>query len=314
MELECLPFSLGECVRESLKVLASLAREKHIRLALQIQPGTPDVVIGDPQRIRQILLNLVSNAIKFTERGGITISIDKEREEGQRVHLHIEVADTGIGIPPEKLAVIFEPFRQADGSTTRKYGGTGLGLAICARLVKLMNGTLEVESCVGSGSRFHIRLPLARTPVQLAREEPEVSLDASFDTNGNGWPLQVLLVEDDPVSRRIASRILEKRGYTVVTAENGREALEVLDQVPVELILMDVQMPEVDGLTATRIIREREGVGFGHRLPIYILTANAMSGDRERCMAAGADGYLTKPLEPADLHRALDEIRLRING
>ena len=314
MELEHVPFSLGECARESLKVLASLAREKHLPLALEIQPGAPDIFIGDPQRLRQILLNLVSNAIKFTERGGVTVSIGKERDEGTRVHMHLAVADTGIGIPSEKLAVIFEPFRQADGSTTRKYGGSGLGLAICARLVKLMDGSIEVESRVGSGSRFHVRLPLCRTPVRPADPEPDIVPDAKAHPNGNGWPVQVLLVEDDPVSRRVATRILEKRGYHVVTAENGREALELLEQVPVELVLMDVQMPEVDGLTATRVIREREGAGSGPRLPIYILTANAMAGDRERCLAAGADGYLTKPLEPADLHRALDEVRLRMTG
>lgn len=312
MELEFVPCSVSECARESLKTLASLAREKQLYLHLDIRSGTPDSLIADPQRMRQILLNLVSNAIKFTDRGGVTVAIAAEHEEARRVTLRLTVSDTGIGIPQEKRSVIFEPFRQADGSTTRKYGGTGLGLAICARLIRLMSGSIWVESEPGVGSRFHVLVTLAKN---LAPDgvQAELPLDytGAAGSTGIGGPVQVLLVEDDPVSRRIASRILEKRGYGVINAGNGREALEMLDHISVELILMDVQMPEVDGLAATRIIREREASG-ARRLPIYILTANAMSGDRERCLAAGADGYLTKPIEPAELIRALDEIRLRL--
>lgn len=311
MELELVPCSVSELARESLKTLASLAREKHLYFHLDIRPGTPDSLIADPQRMRQIILNLVSNAIKFTDRGGVTVTITGEQEEARRVSLHLTVSDTGIGIPQGKRSVIFEPFRQADGSTTRKYGGTGLGLAICARLVRLMNGSIWVESEPGVGSRFHVLVTLAKNPAPVRPSPSELSSDHTGAAGlSSGEPMQVLLVEDDPVSRRIASRILEKRGYVVINAENGREALEMLDQISVELVLMDVQMPEVDGLTATRLIRERES-GESPRLPIYILTANAMSGDRERCLAAGADGYLTKPLEPADLNRALDEVRLR---
>ncbi len=310
MELERINFSLNECVRESLKTLASLAREKRLDLQLQIHPHTPDSLIGDPQRIRQILLNLVSNAIKFTDRGSVVVGVRTQAQDQLRVVLHITVSDTGIGIPKEKLGFIFEPFRQADGSTTRKYGGTGLGLAICARLVKLMKGTMWVESEAGSGSHFHVLVTLEKSlePISV-RDAGSRTSGALQGENGNE-PVRVLLVEDDAVSRRVASRVLEKRGYLVLTAENGREALEVLEQCPVELVLMDVQMPEVDGLTATRIIREREGLS-GSRLPIYILTANAMAGDRERCLAAGADGYLTKPLEPAELFRTVEQVRAR---
>ena len=306
LELESAPFNATHHLQETLKPLALRAREKGLYLDWQVAPGVPETIVGDAGRLRQILINLVGNSIKFTERGGVTVAIScYEKEESL---LHYAIADTGIGIPKEKLGQIFEAFTQADGSTTRRYGGTGLGLAISAQLVDMMKGRIWVESEPGRGSTFHItarfQIPIARAAIAAARTAPP-SRPADM---GRPAPraLRVLLAEDNDVNRLLATRILEKRGHFVLAVENGRLAVTAAEEL-FDVALMDVQMPVMDGFTATAAIRAREMETGGH-LPIIALTAHAMTGDRERCIAAGMDAYVTKPIDPAELFAAIERL------
>jgi signal transduction histidine kinase/DNA-binding response OmpR family regulator len=445
LEFEPVPFALRDAVAETLKTLAPLAHAKGLELAYLVAPGVPDDVVGDPGRFGQVLLNLVGNAIKFTQQGEVAVEIALEDADGDGATMHVRVRDTGIGIPVEKQQMIFEAFSQADGSTTRRYGGTGLGLAITRRLVALMGGRVWVESEPGEGSVFHFtprfRLadePVTRTPPLsraalsglrvLAVDDNETNrrlLDAMLtawgvrptvvDGGGSalaaleaayaesapyglvlldahmpgidgfevavrmranpslGSPtimllssdqqrgdlsrcrqlgivrslikpvtpselldailvalreetdtrpavpvpapaasprrrLRMLVAEDNRVNQQLVTRMLEKAGHVVVVAANGREAVAAVERQAVDLILMDVQMPEMDGLAATAAIRRREALGHGRRLPIIALTAHAMAGDREMCVAAGMDDYLTKPIKRDDLLQALDRV------
>ena len=446
LELEPVPFALRDSIAEALKSLALRAHEKGPELVYSVTPDVPDALVGDLGRLRQIVLNLVGNSIKFTERGEVAVHVQMEAETSEDVTLRVAVRDTGIGIPQEKQRLIFEPFAQADNSTTRRYGGTGLGLAITRRLVELMGGQLSVESEVGRGSVFHFtaRLGRAREPVPrrapadprilrgyavLAADDNEtnrrflhdtfaswrmrptvvgggraalaaleearaagspfglVVLDARMpDMNGLavaerlredptfagttillvtsdpqsgdiarcqelgmarylvkpvtpselldaillglgepvetvaaapprtqpgvGEPprrLRVLVAEDNPVNQMLLSRMLEKRGHIVVVVADGRKVLTALEEEPFDLVLMDVQMPEMDGFEATAAIRQREANTPGRRrIPIIAVTAHALKGDRERCLAAGMDDYLAKPLKPEDLSAVLN--------
>jgi CheY-like chemotaxis protein len=264
-------------------------------------------VAGDDQRLQQVILNLVGNAIKFTASGEIRVEVRLESGDTQPTTLEFVVADTGVGVRPEKQDAIFAPFEQADGSTTRKYGGTGLGLAISTKLVEMMHGRIWIESPwldaesgrTIAGSAFHFTAQFApgKAPVRV---EP---------ANAGPAPehLRVLLAEDNAVNRILAIRVLERRGHTVLVAENGCEALEILARERVDVILMDIQMPEMDGFQATAAIREKEKTSGG-RVPIVALTANAMRGDGERCLAQGMDAYLAKPFRIADLDRVLGEV------
>ena len=457
LDLHPAPIRLRDCVGDALKPLALRAHTKGLELAYHVRAEAPDSVVADPTRLRQVLLNLAGNAIKFTEKGEVVVEVSmkdeapstKEGETGLSavpgaspcVLLHFSVRDTGIGVPPEKLASIFDPFVQADGSTTRKYGGTGLGLSICRRLVAMMGGRLWVESAVGMGSTFHFTArfgvgPVAEEPptpspatleglavlvvddnatncriledvlrnwrmnpttvrdgpealralgraaeagepfplvlldavmpgmdgfmlAEEIRKRPELAAAAvmmlsSADRRGDaercralgltrylvkpvnqsdlldallealaapapapashqtprpqgtpptGPSLRVLLAEDNLVNQRLAIRILEKQGHEVTPVLNGREAVVALDKQAFDVVLMDVQMPVLDGMEATAEIRRREGAG--RRTPIIALTAHALMGDRERCLAAGMDGYLSKPIQGAELARAL---------
>jgi signal transduction histidine kinase/FixJ family two-component response regulator len=300
LELDPVPFRLRETVEDLLKPLALRARAKGLRLASEVGPDVPDGLVGDPTRLRQVLINLVGNALKFTERGEVVVGVERQKGEGEGVLLRFRVRDTGIGIPAEKLQLIFEPFEQADGSTTRKYGGTGLGLAICARLVELMGGRIGVDSAAGVGSTFHFTARFGLAPEAPAR--PAAAPEAA--PRAGVRPLRVLLAEDNVINQRLAVRLLEKLGHTAVVATTGREALEALREQAFDLVLMDVQMPDLGGLEATAAIRTAER-GTGRRLPIIALTAHAMKGDRERCLAAGMDDYLSKPIKPQELSDAL---------
>src|SRR5438094_670327 len=447
LEVETIPFSLRESLGDTMKTLALEAHRKGLELAYEIQPGTPDALLGDPVRLGQIVLNLVGNAIKFTERGEVVMRVQPQSSDRGEVNCYFTVSDTGIGIDEEKQSAIFAPFLQGDTSTTRIYGGTGLGLSVSERLVEMMNGRIWVESESGKGSIFHftVRFGLqtlaqgeqgaidfkglrtlvvedhavsrrilvdtlkrwnieaheaencrsvtetleqakrAKAPFRLVllddtlpgvdsyelaaqirksprlgvqsvivlgsalrREEKGERLDSEVLScltkpvkqselldavrSGSGIPtrsgaqraaperpqrikpaLHILLVEDNPVNRRLAQHVLEKEGYTVVAADNGAAALKTLERKRFDLVLMDVQMPRMDGIETTTAIRNREKITGGYT-PIVALTAHAMVGDRERCLKAGMDGYLIKPIQPATLLEAIEQLHLVSGG
>ena len=443
LEVETIPFSLRESLGDTMKTLALEAHRKGLELAYEIQPDTPDALLGDPVRLGQIVLNLVGNAIKFTERGEVVMRVQPRLIDGGEVNCYFTVSDTGIGIDEEKQSAIFAPFLQGDTSTTRIYGGTGLGLSVSERLVEMMNGKIWVESESGKGSIFHftVRFGLqtvaqgeqgaidfkgvralvvedhavsrrilvdtlkrwniealeaencksvtetleqakrAKAPFRLVllddtlpgvdsyelaaqirksprlgvqfvivlgsalrREEKGERLDSEVLScltkpvkqselldavrSGSGIPtrsgarraapgrpqrikpaLHILLIEDNPVNRRLAQHVLEKEGYTVVAEDNGAAALKTLERKRFDLVLMDVQMPRMDGIETTTAIRNREKITGGYT-PIVALTAHAMVGDRERCLKAGMDGYLIKPIQPATLLEAIERLHL----
>jgi signal transduction histidine kinase/DNA-binding response OmpR family regulator/HPt (histidine-containing phosphotransfer) domain-containing protein len=445
LDLEAVPFRLTETITQLLKPLALLAEQKHLELIIDLAPDLPSGIVGDPTRLQQILSNLVANAIKFTDRGHVLLQVREEKRCEQSTRLHFSVTDTGVGIPAEKHATIFEAFSQADGSTTRRFGGTGLGLTISTTLVKMMGGRIWVESQPGAGSTFHFTagfdvspLPEIAAPAvstqsvrvlivddnevnrRLYREQcvrwgmqPEVAggghaaLDALTAAANRGAPFQlvlldanmpemdgfdvaeaitrrpdlagatimmltssgqygdtsrchalhiaaylikpinaedllsavgralakgshpfvevpaatapaptrsalavkamkILLAEDNIVNQRVAAGLLTRRGHTVTIANNGVETLAALEREPFDLVLMDVQMPEMGGLEATAVIRERER-GTGRHIRIVAMTAHAINGDRERCIAAGMDGYLSKPIDRAMLDVVVEQ-------
>ncbi|MFN0086232.1 MAG: response regulator [Blastocatellia bacterium] len=449
--LESVAFDLGECIEETMRALALRAHQKGLELASRVSPEAPEAVLGDPARLRQILVNLIGNAIKFTSQGEVVVDVGVEGREGERVCLHFVVRDTGIGIPAEMQKRIFEAFTQADGSTTRVYGGTGLGLTISSQLVALMGGNIWVESLVGHGSAFHFTAWLTAQPepakklahpkqadlaglralivddnatnrrilegmltnwamrpvavdggrVALVAIQQAAEAGRSFELllldghmpEMDGWMLaaeiqrrhgirgapailltsagqtrdsetlrahgidaclikpvkqsellstivaslghrpaaqpdapaesqpaaeesrglRILLAEDNVVNQRVATLMLKKLGHTVVVAGNGREAVAAAGNGGFDLALMDVQMPEMGGLEATALIRERERLTGGH-LPIIAMTAHAMKGDREACLDAGMDDYLSKPIQSPELFRVIEDLALRADG
>jgi two-component system, sensor histidine kinase and response regulator len=448
LDLEVIEFNLYDCVGETMKTLALRAHQKHLELAYDADPEVPSQLLGDPGRLRQILVNLVGNAIKFTQHGEVLVTIEKGSHDDRGVELHFKVKDTGIGIPPEKQGLLFKAFSQADSSTTRKYGGTGLGLAISLRLVELMGGEIWVESSEGNGSTFHFsaHFTVGQSKAQLAppaqvaelrglsvlvvddnetnrrilcdmthgwgmkpsaaesgaialaaletarqkgesfrvilidgqmpvmdgfelaekmREQAKSHVDLAEATvlmlTSGGQPgeanrcrqvgisayllkpilkadllaailaalsqrltetdasralvtrhtlresarkLRILVAEDNAVNQAVILRVLQKMGHTTVLAQNGKEALAFASAEKFDLVFMDLQMPELDGLAATGAIRENEKASGAH-LPIFAMTAHAMKGDRERCLEAGMDGYITKPVRFSDIEETL---------
>ena len=439
MELDPIPFSLRSDIEDALQSLSLRAHEKGLELACDIAEDVPAVVVGDPGRLRQIILNLAGNAIKFTDHGEVILRVQIDSQQDKPVRLHFSVRDTGVGIPPEKQGLIFEPFSQADGSTTRRHGGTGLGLTICKRLVEMMGGEIWLESATQQGTTFHftaqfephnerigspataadltglrvlaldnnetnrrilvellkrwrmrpadaetgagalsqlehgdfdlllldiempemdgfevarqIRERWPQSPIKIVmltsighpgdaarrralnvdaelskpvrsadllktiqrlfvqRAEPPASprLNPAPGHSMASAPLEILLVEDNEVNRTLVRLVLQKVGHTITTAHNGREAIDAVEAGAFDLVLMDIQMPDMDGFEATAEIRRREIASRRNRLPIIALTAHAMSGDRERCQRAGMDGYVTKPIQVAQL---MEEIEL----
>jgi len=307
--LEHAPFRLRDVLDGILRIVSEDARRKELDLTAVVAPGTPDNLAGDSSRLRRALLNLVSNSVKFTDRGRIAVEVGAEERTPSHCTLRFVVRDTGIGIEKDKLSLIFEPFAQADTSTQRRFGGTGLGLTITARLIAMMGGAIAVESEPGRGSTFSFTLPfdVVSETAPSPGHEPEAS------EKGRAAPavaMHILVAEDNAVNQRVAARMLEKQGCNVTVVSNGLEALRAWEQQPYDVILMDVQMPELDGLEATRRIREREQTAGG-RVPIIALTAHAMSADRERCLSAGMDGVVTKPFSSRELFAVVASARTR---
>ncbi|MCP4658520.1 MAG: response regulator [bacterium] len=303
VELERAPFELRVLIEESLHMLAPMAAKKGLELDYTIAEGTPETLAGDEARIRQILVNLLSNAVKFTQRGEVRVALSVRPLDEDRLEAHFAVSDTGIGVPPEELGNLFAAFHQLDGSLARKCGGTGLGLAISKRLTEVMGGKLWAESTVGKGSTFHFTVVGEVAPDSVPR--PAVSA-AELDHNlSRRYPLSILLAEDHPVNQVVTLRILERMGYRADVVNNGLEALEALERQPYDVVLMDVQMPAMDGLEATRRIRRQPP--DGRRPYIIAMTAHAMVGDKERFLEAGMDDYVSKPIQLAELEAALSD-------
>jgi PAS domain S-box-containing protein len=305
LELESVPFSLRAVVERVAAPVASRAGQKGLRFSVEIAAGVPDGLAGDPWRIGQILNNLLSNAVRFTDRGSVSLRVGGAETRAGVAEIRVEVRDTGIGIPPDRISAIFRPFSQADGSITRRFGGTGLGLAISQQLAERMGACVGVESTPGVGSAFTlvIRLPIPRGAEETTARDasaPSVPRPAAPPVA----PRHVLLAEDNPVNQLLAVRLLQNAGHTVVTARNGQEALDLLRAGGFDVVLMDIQMPVMGGLEAIERIRAGEKATGGH-VHIVALTAQAMRGDRERCLAAGADGYLAKPFSSAALESAV---------
>ncbi len=297
LELELAPFPLRRVTVESCAVLGALIERKGLRLDLAGFETLPEQVRGDQVRLRQVLINLVHNAVKFTEQGVVRITARLLHQEAGRVLVSWEVADTGIGIPPDQLQRIFEPFTQADSSTTRRFGGTGLGLSICRQLVELMGGTIGVDSIGGGGSTFRFTVPFQAVPLDdPAAESPEPESGHPFPTG-----CRVLVVEDNATNRAVALGLLASLGCRADAVNNGVEALEALRRVPYDLVLMDCRMPVMDGYEATRRIRAVDSTMLNPRVTVVAMTANAMAGDREACLEAGMDDYLAKPLRREQL-------------
>ena len=299
MDLESIAFSPARLLADTLGVFRPAAAAKGIGLTLRNAEALPAQLVGDPTRLRQIVSNLVSNAIKFTDAGEVAVEVAGLMREADRIEVHFVVADTGAGIPEDKLALIFSPFTQADSSTTRKHGGTGLGLAIVAKLVEIMQGRVWAESEPDRGARFHFTLRLG-LPTMPAAPAPPVQ-DAAPTRSA-----RILVAEDNRINQALVRALLGKLGHASVVAENGEEALRILrDEGPFDLVLMDMQMPKMDGLEATRRLRASEQALGLSPVPVIALTANASDADRQACRGAGMDDFLSKPFRAEDFKAAL---------
>ena len=301
--LETADFSLRGCFNNVIRTQRSRIANKGLSLKVQIPNDVPDALLGDELRVKQILLNLLGNAIKFTREGGITLSAELKDQTSDRALIEIAVTDTGVGIAQAVAEDIFKPFVQADSSITRQYGGSGLGLTISRRLAELMGGSISVESKEGSGSTFRVLLPFSVVHQVVQEHKTPVAVEPLPLWSGQG--LKVLLAEDNAVNQQFALALLRKMGHAVTLAENGTQALSAMDQASFDLVLMDIQMPVMDGEEALALLRERERGTGGHQ-PVIALTAYALKGDEERFLAEGFDGYVTKPLE---VRKLVDEMR-----
>jgi signal transduction histidine kinase/CheY-like chemotaxis protein len=324
LELTFQPFHLTDLFQSVREIMLSQINSKHLDFSITIAPDLPQVLVGDDLRLRQVLINLIGNAVKFTRQGEIRVTVEKSRTRPDpgpgRIALHVSVADTGIGIKKEKQALIFNSFTQADSSTERTHGGTGLGLAICQRIVEMMEGKIWVESDGKSGSVFHFTLILEKGAPLPASDSPE----RAGSPPRPRAPLHILLVEDNTFNSELAQLVLEKDHHRVTPAFNGQEALKALCSHTFDLVLMDVQMPNMNGLAATRIIRAceqdqniperaipstlaarlRKALAHTH-LPIIAMTAHAMERDRIQCLEAGMDAFISKPFRNEDLAEKL---------
>ena len=312
--LESIDFDPETIARDVCALMHPKIKHRPIEILCRIGSNLPVTVKGDPARFRQVLFNLMGNAVKFTGAGDVELSLTMEEDHPDWIMLHTAVRDTGIGIPADKMELIFETFQQADNSTARKYGGTGLGLSICRKLARLMGGDVWAESEPGKGSIFHFTIRVGRTiegrehllfPLPLSdKERHMISLTRHTSRHAPRYTTRILVAEDNPVNQKIAKVMLTKEGYEVDVANNGREAIDTYTSDPgqFDLIFMDIQMPEIDGMETTRIIRER---GFTS-VPIIAMTAHAMKGDRERCLSSGMNDYIAKPIRREALYEIVE--------
>jgi signal transduction histidine kinase/DNA-binding response OmpR family regulator len=315
MDLEIIAFDLRTTVAEAMDWLRVKAQEKGLKLSCSVAAEIPAGLRGDPSRLRQILINLVGNAIKFTAQGAVTVSVGIDREDLQQAMVRIQVQDTGIGIPREQMDRLFQRFSQVDASTTRKFGGTGLGLAISKRLVELMQGEIGVDSQPGIGSTFWFTSLLEKEPdtTKAPPAQPDLNFAIQNPTPSNirleierKKKLRILLAEDNVTNQMVALALLQKAGYRADAVANGREAVAALKTVPYDLVLMDVQMPEMDGLEAARMIRHPQSAIANSQVPIIAMTAHVTKEDRGACLASGMNDYVAKPVRPRELLAAIE--------
>lgn len=300
LDLENTPFRLSETLRSVENLVGVQAASKHLALRVETDPALPDCFRGDPLRLRQICANLCGNAVKFTDKGGIAVSVGLESRLGEDMVLRFSVRDSGIGMSPEQMARLFRPFSQAEASTARRFGGSGLGLTIAKELVELMGGRLSVRSEPGKGSEFTFTARLRPVdPAELAGAQGPATEGRSGATG------RILLVEDNPINQEIAAELLGGKGHEVTVAANGEDACRLCENREFDLILMDIVMPVMDGLEATRRIRAN-GRAFAARVPIVAITANALASDRDKSREAGMDDYIVKPFEPDNLYALVE--------
>ncbi len=305
--MEVKDFNLADVLKYTTDLLSRSAREKGLSITCQVQPTVPMQLRGDAGRLRQILANLGGNAVKFTNRGEVQIQVSVEKEEDKNITLRFSVFDTGIGIPADCLKALFMPFTQADGSTTRKYGGTGLGLAISKQLANMMDGKIGAESVEGVGSTFWFTARFEKTAssVQLTASRSQAAATAFGPAPTLPGKVRILLAEDNLVNQRVALAMLRRLGCRTDVVANGREAVKALQNASYDLVLMDCQMPVMDGFEATRAIREKEAAASSPSIPIIAMTASAMQADRERCLLAGMSDFIAKPVQPGELAEML---------
>lgn len=325
LRIRPIEFVFTDIIENVGEMFRSEIERKNLELVTECDPSIPPYLKGDKMRIRQVLLNLVSNAVKFTDRGRITMRAERGNlartngggsASGTPIFVRFVVQDTGIGIPTDKLKFIFENFAQLDGSHARRYGGTGLGLALCKKVVEHMGGEIGLESTVDEGSTFWFSVPLQQATGAAewmpAADQPRPAQNVTVVEEKDASPqrirasLRILLAEDNLINQKVTEKILHKKGYAVDVVANGLEALQALEQRQYDVVLMDIQMPEMDGVEATREIRKREKIQGGH-IPIIAVTANAMQGDRERFLAVGMDAYVPKPVQPPVLLEAIEQ-------
>ena len=316
LELETLDFDLRSTLKDTVDLLAIGAHEKGLELVCLVEPAVPLLLRGDPGRLRQILINLGGNAVKFTDKGKIVIRVSLDGEDEQNVTIRFAVSDTGIGIPANRLDSLFSPFTQVDSSKTRKYGGTGLGLAISKQLAESMGGKIGLESKEGIGSTFWFTAAFEKQPAgsgsaqeKFARIEGEVAMEHSAGEpaiSGNGYcKMRILVAEDNPVNQKVAQAMLKKMGFRVDVVANGQEAINSIQMIPFDLVLMDCQMPEMDGFEATLCVRQEGSKALNPHIPIIAMTAATMQGDREKCIQAGMNDFIAKPVQKRELSEML---------
>jgi len=318
LKIDVHAFDIRTTMDTVAKMFVAKAEEKMINFSCIVDPGVPSELLGDSNRLRQVLINLVGNAIKFTKEGEVSISVELYKETESHVSLYFNVRDTGIGISNDQIDCLFKSFSQADSSTTREYGGTGLGLAISKKIIELIGGEIGVVSTLGKGSNFWFKITLGKQRVDCDKIDPGKIASVEKDTYGKVIPrysisedhsrkARILLVEDNVVNQKVAIRLLdEKLGYQSDLVTNGKEAIELLKDLDYDLVLMDCQMPEMDGYDATRAIRNVKSSVRNHNIPIIAMTANAMKGDREKCLGSGMNDYVSKPIKIQELADAIE--------